>query len=72
MKKMAAHMKKAALVVVLIAIVFPAVSPVSAQVGTLNGQQQVATPNGQLLLVVGAGSRRRRKRRPPGLFASRK
>jgi hypothetical protein len=50
MKKMAAHMKKAALVVVLIAIVFPAVSPVSAQVGTLNGQQQVATPNGQLLL----------------------
>ena len=47
---MAAHMKKAALVVALIAIVFPAVSPVSAQVGTLNGQQQVATPNGQLLL----------------------
>jgi hypothetical protein len=50
MKQMAAHMKKAALVVALIAAVFPAVSPVSAQVGTLNGQQQVATPNGQPLL----------------------
>ena len=50
MKQMAAHMKKVALVVALIAIVFPAVSPVSAQVGTSNGQQQVATPNGQLLL----------------------
>jgi hypothetical protein len=51
MKQMAAHVKKAALVVAPIAIVFPAVSsPVSAQVGTLNGQQQVATPNGQLLL----------------------
>jgi hypothetical protein len=50
MKQMAAHMKKVALVVALIAIVFPALSPVSAQVGTSNGQQQVATPNGQLLL----------------------
>lgn len=50
MNQMAAHMKKAALVVALIAAVFPAVSPVSAQVGTLNGQRQVATPNGQPLL----------------------
>jgi len=45
MKQMAAHMKKVALVVALIAIVFPAVSPVSAQVGTSNAQERIAAPN---------------------------
>jgi hypothetical protein len=45
MKQRAAHMKKVALVVALIAIVFPAVSPVSAQVGTSNGQERIAAPN---------------------------
>jgi hypothetical protein len=45
MKQMAAHMKKVALVVALIAIVFPAVSPVSAQVGTSNARERIAAPN---------------------------
>ena len=45
MKQMAAHMKKVALVVAVIAIVFPAVSPVSAQVGTSNAQERIAAPN---------------------------
>ena len=45
MKQMAAHVKKVALVVALIAIVFPAVSPVSAQVGTSNAQERIAAPN---------------------------
>lgn len=42
---MAAHMKKVAMVVAVIAIVFPAVSPVSAQVGTSNAQERIAAPN---------------------------
>ena len=45
MKQMTAHVKKVALVVALIAIVFPAVSPVSAQVGTSNAQERIAAPN---------------------------
>jgi hypothetical protein len=40
---MAAHMKKVALVVALIAIVFPAVSPVGA-VG-VEPQERIAAPN---------------------------
>lgn len=46
-------MKQVALTIALIAALFPAVSPVSAQVGTSNGLVQIATPNGQL----GLGSR---------------